>query len=130
MKTCVRITDGPLGPPASAIDPDARTGARVVFEGVVRGEEDSRPIRALLYEFYEPMASRLLAALAREIAETRGLLGVHVEHSRGEVPAGACSFRLVVHAAHRHEALTAMEEFITRMKRGSRSISSPFRALL
>jgi molybdopterin synthase catalytic subunit len=40
-----------------------------------------------------------------------------VEHSRGRVAAGECSFRLRVAASHRPEALRAVEEFIDRMKR-------------
>ena len=120
MSVSVSITDGPLGPPANQRDADAtqgRAGARVVFEGIVRAVENGRSIRALMYDAYEPMASRMLASLAREIAAAQGLLAMHVEHSRGEVPVGACSFRLTIHAAHRQEAVAAMDEFITRMKK-------------
>lgn len=119
MSVSVRIHDGPLRPLPTEHDAgtkSGRAGARVAFEGIVRDEESGSPIRALCYEVYEPMASRMLTSLAEEIAAARGLLAMHVEHSRGEVPVGACSFRLIVHAAHRQEALAAMDDFISRMK--------------
>lgn len=119
MSVCVSITDGPL-PPASGASCDAGprgTGAAVAFEGIVRPTEAGEPLAALVYEAYEPMASRQLAALAQEMLDRHGLLEIRVEHSRGRVPAGARSFRLTIHARHRREALAAMGEFIDRMKR-------------
>lgn len=41
MSVTVNIVDGPLGPPSDVPDAGAqagRAGARVVFEGIVRGE--------------------------------------------------------------------------------------------
>lgn len=112
----VQIVDGPL-PPATPNGPPPGTGATVVFEGIVRGWEAGATITALDYATYDPMAQRQLEGLARDIAGTHGLLGLHAEHSRGRVPVGACSFRLAIHAAHRKEALAAMDEFIDRLKR-------------
>ena len=92
-------------------------GAAVAFAGLVRPLEDGRTIVALDYEIYEPMALRVLEELAREMIETHGLIGIAVEHSRGRVGVGECSFRLQIAAPHRQEALAAMAEFIDRMKR-------------
>ncbi|RMH13098.1 MAG: molybdenum cofactor biosynthesis protein MoaE [Planctomycetota bacterium] len=111
----VRITDGPL-PDAPARNADGECGAWVVFEGVVRRDEGGRAISALRYTAYEPMATNQLAELAGSILNTHGLVRVEVEHSRGQVPVGACSFRLSIGSAHRKEALAAMDEFIDRMK--------------
>lgn len=129
VRIIVRITDGPLPIgtvgqlPGSDVEmgmnPGA-VGATVVFTGIVRREEAGRRIRALKYDVYEPMASRMLHALAAEMVRKHGLLGIDVEHSRGEVPVdegGGCSFRLTVHAAHRKEALAAIDEFTDRMKK-------------
>ena len=63
------------------------------------------------------MAVRVLEGLARAMIERHGLIGVAVEHSRGRVAVGECSFRLQIAAPHRQEALAAMAEFIDRMKR-------------
>ncbi|MGD9690945.1 MAG: molybdenum cofactor biosynthesis protein MoaE [Phycisphaerales bacterium] len=115
------ILEGPLPPltPAEAA-PDAPppgVGARLVFEGIVRPTEAGAPIDALTYQVYDPMATTVLQRLGDEIALRHGLLGLRVWHSRGRVPAGACSFRLEVWSAHRAEALLAMGEFIDRLKR-------------
>lgn len=114
MRPEVIIIDGPLPPARTLVCEGA--GAIVVFEGVVRAEEDGRTIAALVYEAYEPMASATLARLAEHVTERHGLLGVRVEHSRGRVQAGQCSFRLQVASRHRKAALAAMDEFIDRMK--------------
>ncbi len=91
-------------------------GATLVFEGMVRDEEGGRPIRALNYEVYDPMASRMLTELAQQTLVRHELLALTVEHSQGEVAVGRRSFRLTVHAKHRKESLAAATEFIDRMK--------------
>ncbi len=91
-------------------------GAVVCFEGRVRELEDGRSIRGLCYEVYEPMAGDMLTVLGEETLCRHGLLGLCVEHSRGTVPVGECSFRLQVAGRHRREALEAMSQFIDRMK--------------
>jgi molybdopterin synthase catalytic subunit len=118
MNVAVSILDGPL--PRPSVDDDARcpgAGTVLIFEGVVREREGDKSITALDYTTYDPMAERTLARLAQDIAARFGLLAVRVAHSRGRVPVGACSFRLLVAAPHRKEALAAMDEFIDRLKR-------------
>jgi molybdopterin synthase catalytic subunit len=118
MSVSVHIADGPL-PPRGAAPPAALPGAGAVvcFEGIVRELEGQGRVSALEYQVYEPMATGMLEWIARDLIARRRLIGVHVEHSRGRVPVGACSFRLVVGAPHRKEALEAMDEFIDRLKR-------------
>ncbi|MCL4743343.1 MAG: molybdenum cofactor biosynthesis protein MoaE [Phycisphaerales bacterium] len=115
MAVDVRICDGPLGthhPNA----PSVGGGAVIVFEGVVRPTENGHPIAGLHYETYEPMAQRQMHALATDLAQHLGLLRVSVEHSRGFVPVGGCSFRLVIVSPHRREAIEAVDRFIDRLK--------------
>jgi len=97
-------------------DRPAGAGAVVLFEGVVREDEGGRRLLALDYEAYEPMATRQLQALCRDVLEKHGLKTIRVRHSVGRVPVGACSFQLAVAAPHRKEALRAMDEFIDRLK--------------
>ncbi len=94
-----------------------QVGATLVFEGIVRANEQGRAIRALSYEAYEPMATNALTELARDILHKHALIAITVEHSRGEVLAGERSIRLAIDSPHRKEALAAMDEFIDRMKR-------------
>lgn len=116
MSVHVSILDGPL-PGASREESAPVAGAVLVFEGIVREDEDGRKIDALDYQAYEPMAQTMLERLARHAVESHGLLGMQVEHSRGRVPVGECSFRLTVTAPHRKQALLAMDEFIDALKR-------------
>ena len=115
MNVHVSISTGPLPPAQTHAAPGA--GAIVVFEGVVRAREGDREIEAIHYETYEPMAQNTLAALGEELCARHELLEMRIEHSRGRVAVGECSFRLTVVSSHRKEALSAMDEFIDRMKR-------------
>lgn len=124
----ITIHDGPLPPLPPHTSPrdgggggagqalPEGTGAAVIFEGIVRPLEAGSPIAALDYEVYQPMATQILEQLARELIDRHRLLGMWIEHSQGRVPVGACSFRLHIFAAHRKEALAAMDAFIDRMK--------------
>ncbi|MEW6250788.1 MAG: molybdopterin-binding protein [Planctomycetota bacterium] len=118
MNIEVRIQDGPLagGAPGAWTAGGGAAGAELCFEGVVRAEEAGQRIAALDYEVYEPMVTRELHRLAREVGEAHGVLGMRVAHSRGRVPVGQCAFRLHVTAMHRAEALRAVEVFIDRLK--------------
>ncbi len=117
MSVEIHIVDGPLGLDASAPG-EGRDGAGavIVFDGIVRGREEGRPLAALTYEAYEPMASRELAKLGDDIARKHGLLGLRCVHSRGRVGVGECSMRVTIWSAHRAEGLAAMGEFIDRLK--------------
>ena len=114
----VSLHDGPLttiGSPSPS-----GCGAVLTFEGVVRPREPdgetSRPLAGLLYEAYEPMTSAELARLTRACEQEFGAT-LAVAHSVGEVPVGACSFRLSVATPHRAAALACCGAFVDRMKR-------------
>jgi molybdopterin synthase catalytic subunit len=115
MSIEIRITEGPLADLPMAWSHDG-AGAIVLFDGIVRPSEDDRPINALDYEAYLPMAEKQLRELAQSTLEKHGLLAVCVEHSRGRVPVGRCSFRLRIASTHRKEALRAMDAFIDQLK--------------
>ncbi len=117
MNITTHIIEGPLPPQGADVEHTAGHGAVLVFEGVARPSEEGRPIVALDYEAYEPMATRMLERVAREVAERHGLLGFAVEHSRGRVAVGECSLRVRITSRHRAEGLAAMGEFIDRLKK-------------
>ena len=94
----------------------SQTGAVLIFEGIVRSEEDGQRIDALNYTAYEPMATMELTKLAQDVCARHSLARMKVEHSRGRVRVGEVSFRLTIRSPHRKEALAAMDEFIDRMK--------------
>ncbi|MBL4809443.1 MAG: molybdenum cofactor biosynthesis protein MoaE [Phycisphaerales bacterium] len=115
MSVQIRLTQGPL-----ATWPDTPyaqgSGARIVFDGVVRPTEDGEKIQGLHYEAYRPMAEQQLEIIGQELLETHGLIAMDIEHSIGLVPNYKCSFRLVIDSKHRKEGLAAMDEFINRLK--------------
>jgi molybdopterin synthase catalytic subunit len=117
MRVRATIVEGPLPERGHAGPADTGAGALLVFDGVVRPLEDGRALKALEYEVYEPMAGRQLERLATAVAERHSLLRLDVEHSRGVVPVGRVSLRVVIDAAHRGPALAAMAEFIDLLKR-------------
>ena len=125
------IVEGPIPPP----DPDdphstppPGAGALLTFDGVVRPFENDRPIEALDYTAYLPMALTQLRRLAEDAAAAHDLSAIHALHSIGRVPVGACSFRLTVAAPHRADALAAMTGFVDRLKRDVPIWKSPVSA--
>ncbi|MBI1952649.1 MAG: molybdenum cofactor biosynthesis protein MoaE [Candidatus Omnitrophica bacterium] len=95
---------------------DAKDGASVEFLGVVRGEEDGRPITHLNYEAYEPMADRLIKRWVQEAARRWGLHRVFLLHRVGPVAVGEAAVAIGVQAAHREEAFEACRFLIERIK--------------
>jgi molybdopterin synthase catalytic subunit len=118
----IEIVEGPLlremlAEPSHDEDALQGVGSRIRFEGIVRGAEDGRSLEAIDYEVYEPMASRMLEAIAHEEASREGVRSVVAIHSRGRVAVGEVSFLCEVRSAHRAEGLAALGSFIDRMKR-------------
>ncbi len=111
----VTMHDGPL-PPRQPWQVDG-AGVVMCFEGIVRPLEGEKPIEAICYEEYHPMTLRVLEELAEQMLQEHQLLAIHVEHSRGNVPVGCISFRLLIAAEHRQEAIAAQDQFISLMKR-------------
>jgi molybdopterin synthase catalytic subunit len=95
----------------------AGMGAAVYFLGVVRATEEGRPISALEYEVFEPMAERQFHLLFDQ-AETRWPLeSVRLVHRLGRVAAGEASLWMEVVAPHREEAFAACQFIVSEMKR-------------
>ncbi len=115
MNVHTRLTQGPLT--ALARTPYIQgSGARAIFDGVVRPTEGGADIQGLHYEAYRPMAEQQLEIIGLELHERHGLIAMDIEHSVGFVPNFECSFRLVIDSKHRREGLLAMDEFIDRLK--------------
>lgn len=119
------ILDGPitsdaeaaaLGPCRAELNAQGEIGAILRFDGVVRRLEGGRPLEALDYQTYDPMALRELQRLTLEIAQARGLTALLTLHSRGRVAVGETSFVLIAYAHHRRETLAAVTDFIDRLK--------------
>ena len=93
-------------------------GAVVTFLGTTRETSpgDPRPVDALEYEAYEPMA---LAEMEKIVAETEqrfGPLGLAMMHRTGRVVLGEPSVAVVVAAPHRGAAFEACRYAIDALK--------------
>jgi molybdopterin synthase catalytic subunit len=93
-----------------------RDGASVEFLGIVRGEEDGRPITHLDYEAYEPMAERLIAQLVDEAKVRWPIHQIYVRHRVGRVPVGQIAVLIGIRCPHRDQAFEACRFLIDAMK--------------
>lgn len=118
----IEIVEGPVRPAAlgercgGADDRDG-VGSRIRFEGIVRRLEEGGHLAAIDYEAYEPMAIRMLEAIANDEAQREGVRSITILHSRGRVGVGEVSFACEVRSAHRAEGIAALGSLIDRMKR-------------
>ena len=91
-----------------------RSGALVVFSGVVRNHDDGRDILSLDYRAH-PQAEQILAGCCAAVAEESGL-SVAAAHRVGHLEVGDVALYAAVSAAHRREAFEACELLVERIK--------------
>lgn len=113
-----RLTEQPINPSA-CVDAlaNARAGALVSFEGWVRDHNDGRPVDALSYEAFGPMAvaeGEKLLDLARQ---RFSILDAHVVHRIGSTEIGDRAVWVGVTAEHRQEAFLAARWIMDELKR-------------
>ena len=118
----VELTQGPVRQEDAA--PGAAAwlsgmGGECVFLGRTRAETHAGygPLVELEYEAYAPMASALIAEIARDAAREFGCGFIGVRHSVGRVPVGEASVLIRALAPHRNEAFLACRLMIDRLKR-------------
>ena len=96
---------------------DQRDGATVEFLGIVRGQEDGRPIPWLDYEAYAPMAERVIEQAMTQATSRWSLHQTYVRHRVGRVAVGDVAVLIGVAAPHRAEAFAACQFLIDTIKR-------------
>jgi len=92
-------------------------GAAIYFLGVVRGEENGSPIRAIEYETFQRMAEHQFGLLFNEIEKRWPVESVRVVHRVGTVKVNEPSLWVEIIAPHRGEAFAACQWLIDEMKR-------------
>jgi molybdopterin synthase catalytic subunit len=113
----VRVTPRALDAAAIAgVVSNPGAGAAVTFAGVVRNHFEGRPVLAVEYEAYVPMAERTLRQIADEAARRHGATAAAVHHRIGRLEVGEASVFIAVSAPHRAEAFAACREIIDRLK--------------
>jgi len=111
------VTCDPVDPAAAlARVGAAEDGAAVLFLGVVRNENEGRPVSGMEYEGYAEMAREQLAAIVAEAARRAGSERVAAVHRLGALDVGDVSVAVAVSAPHRAEAFDAARYVIEQVK--------------
>lgn len=100
---------------ASADDPS--NGAIVVMSGMVRNQTDGKPVVALEYQAYEPMALQVFYQIASDIRDSwPDVNRVVIHHRVGRLQIGEISVLVAVGCPHRSEAFAACRYAIDTLK--------------
>lgn len=100
-----------------ALADDPGNGAVVVMSGMVRNQTDGKPVVALEYQAYEPMAIQVFRQIAAEIRQTwPDVNRVVIHHRIGRLQIGEISVLVAVGCPHRSEAFAACRYAIDMLK--------------
>jgi molybdopterin synthase catalytic subunit len=111
------VTADPIDPArllGDTLSPD--DGAALLFWGVVRNQNDGRPVSHLEYSAYTEMAEREMRRIADEARERFGTGGIRVIHRTGRLAIGEASVAIAVASPHRAEAYEASRYVIEQLK--------------
>ena len=100
-----------------ALADDAANGAIVVMSGTVRNQTEGRPVVALEYQAYEPMALQVFQQIAADIRHTWSRVNrIVIQHRTGRLNIGEISVLVAVGSPHRSEAFDACRYAIDTLK--------------
>lgn len=92
-------------------------GAIVVMSGMVRNQTDGKPVVALEYQAYEPMALQVFRQIAVDIRQSWLQVNrVVIHHRTGRLQIGEISVLVAVGCPHRSEAFAACRYAIDTLK--------------
>jgi len=111
----VLVTDAQLSAPENRVDPAA--GARIDFQGIVRGSEDGREIEGIDYEAHWKMAEHQLREIAEQAIIQFELRSVIIHHRIGFVAVGEPSLFMRVFSGHRQAAFQASRWMVDELKK-------------
>jgi len=112
------VTSGPIDPArllGDCLSPD--DGAALLFWGVVRNQNEGRPVSHLEYSAYAEMAERMMQRIGEEAIARFGVGDVRVVHRVGKLEIGEASVGIAVASPHRAEAYEASRYVIEELKR-------------
>lgn len=94
----------------------ATNGAVVIFEGVVRNNNQGRDVLFLEYEAYPDMAEKILHRIGREALDDFQIGDIALWHRTGRLEIGETSLVIVVGSPHRREGFAACLEAVEKVK--------------
>ena len=96
---------------------DGANGAIVVMSGMVRNQTEGKPVVALEYQAYEPMAINVFRQIAMEIrGQWPDVTHVVIHHRTGKLTVGEISVLVAVGCPHRSEAFASCKYAIDTLK--------------
>lgn len=96
---------------------DPANGAVVLMSGMVRNQTDGKPVVALEYQAYEPMALQIFYQIAAQIRDRwSDVKRVVIYHRIGRLQIGEISVLVAVGCPHRREAFAACSYAIDTLK--------------
>ena len=114
--TIVEVGDYPLDLAAhEAAVSEARAGAVISFQGVVRDHDGGRGVTLLEYEGH-PTAAKILREVAEEIAADPDVYAVAVSHRVGTLRIGDVALVAAVSTAHRAAGFAACARLVDEAK--------------
>jgi molybdopterin synthase catalytic subunit len=114
--TIAEVGDHPLDLAAhEAAVREARAGAVVSFQGVVRDHDHGRGVTLLEYEGH-PTAAKILREVAEEIAADPDVYAVAVSHRVGTLRIGDVALVAAVSTAHRAAGFAACARLVDETK--------------
>ncbi len=118
LRECFAITFAPLSlSEVYTLADNPGNGAVVVMSGMVRNQTDGKPVVALEYQAYEPMALQIFAQIATDIRKTwPDVNQVVIHHRIGRLQIGEISVLVAVGCPHRTEAFEACRYAIDTLK--------------
>jgi molybdopterin synthase catalytic subunit len=96
---------------------DAANGAIALMSGMVRNQTEGKPVVALEYQAYEPMALQVFKQIAAEVRQQwTDVTRVVIHHRTGRLAIGEVSVFIAVGCPHRTEAFAACKFAIDTLK--------------
>ncbi|MEM4035880.1 MAG: molybdenum cofactor biosynthesis protein MoaE [Fervidicoccaceae archaeon] len=91
-------------------------GGIAIFVGCVKGLVDGKRVKRLVYEAYEPFASRKLREISESFSSDPNVNSVVIAHASGELSPGDIALFIAVSARDRKRALEALSSALERVK--------------
>jgi molybdopterin synthase catalytic subunit len=101
---------------AAVQDVGTGDGALCLFLGVVRGDNEGRPVLRLEYEAYEDMALPMMEEIGADTRRRFGVSEVRIVHRLGRLEVGEVSVAVAAASPHRAEAFAACRHAIDTLK--------------
>lgn len=97
-------------------DDTFKSGASVLFFGMIRHQSNAKKVSYLEYEAYEEMAEKLIQELVASTFAKWALEEIKILHRLGRVWLGQIAIAIEVKSVHRDEAYQASRYLIEEMK--------------